>query len=83
MASSSAASMARKQSLAVASKDPVSNPRPASVSRLAGVPMAAAAHSTPSTSIIARLADIWTTESTYRSFCTTTRRLIPVRPTGR
>ena len=46
------------------------------------MPMAAAAHSTPSTSIIARLADIWTTESTYRSFCTTTLRLTPKAPVG-
>jgi len=53
-----------KQSLAVASTRSRQNPRAASVSRLAGVPMAAAAHSTPSTSDIARLADIWTTEST-------------------
>src|SRR5688572_8377406 len=75
-ASSDAASMARKQSLAVASNELVSKPLPARVSRLAGVPIAAAAHSTPSTSIIARLAPIWTTESTYRSLCTSTVRLI-------
>jgi hypothetical protein len=53
-----------KRSLADAAPScPCSNPCSSSVSTLVGVAMAAAAHSTPSTSNIVRVPESWSTES--------------------
>jgi hypothetical protein len=64
-ASSERARTARNRSFAPAEvTSDSSKPSCARVSRLAGVAIAAAAHSTPSTWRMARVPESWTTEST-------------------